>query len=125
MFLEREATARPGDPGPILYAGVRCRAEPRPASYLVRATPLGPIQPAQPGTLEHFLVERYLLYALANGRLHRGQVHHHPYPLQSADALTLDESLLAAAGIRRPDSAPIAHFARGVDVKIYALQPTA
>ena len=122
MFLDREAAARPGDPGPILYAGVRCRPEPRPASYLVRATPLGPIQPAQLGTLEHFLVERYLLYALDDGRLYRGQVHHHPYPLQSVDVLTLDESLLAAAGIARPGSAPLGHFARGVGVKVYALQ---
>ncbi len=66
---------------PILYAGVRRRPDPRPASYLIRASPTGPVQPAGPGTLEHFLVERYLLYALADHRLYRGQVHHHPYPV--------------------------------------------
>ena len=33
-----------------------------PASYAIRATPDGPPHPAQPGTLEHFLVERYILY---------------------------------------------------------------
>jgi uncharacterized protein YqjF (DUF2071 family) len=124
MFLEREAAARPGDPGPILYAGVRRRPDPRPASYLIRATPTGPVRSAEPGTLEHFLVERYFLYALANDRLYLGQVHHHPYPVQSAEVLALDESLLAAAGIRRPASPAIGHFARGVDVKVYALRPT-
>jgi uncharacterized protein YqjF (DUF2071 family) len=124
MFLEREAAARPGDPGPILYAGVRRRPDPRPASYLIRATPTGPVRSAEPGTLEHFLVERYLLYALANDRLYLGQVHHHPYPVQSAEVLALDESLLAAAGIRRPASPALGHFARGVDVKVYALRPT-
>ena len=123
MFLEREATARPGDPGPILYAGVRRRPDPLPASYLIRATPTGPIQPAQPGTLEHFLVERYLLYALANGQLFQGQVPS-PLPFAVGDVLTLDESLLAAAGIRRPDSTPLGHFARGVNVKVYAIQLT-
>jgi uncharacterized protein YqjF (DUF2071 family) len=123
MFLEREAAPRPDDPRPILYAGVRRRPDPRPASYLIRAAPTGPVRSAGPGTLEHFLVERYLLYALADDCLYRGQVHHHPYPLQSADILSLDESLLAAAHIPRPDRPPLGHFARGVDVKVYAIQP--
>lgn len=34
---------------------------------------------AAPGTLEHFLAERYLLYAVRRGRLLRGRVHHAPY----------------------------------------------
>ena len=47
MFLEREAASRPDDPRPILYAGVRRRPDPRPASYLIRATPdrTGPVRP--------------------------------------------------------------------------------
>ncbi|MGC3972567.1 MAG: DUF2071 domain-containing protein [Pirellulales bacterium] len=37
---------------------------------------------AQPGTLEFFLVERYLLFAAAgDGRLFTGRVHHVPYPI--------------------------------------------
>jgi uncharacterized protein YqjF (DUF2071 family) len=123
IFLEHEAARRADDPQPILYAGTRRRPDPRPASYLIRATPTGSIRPARLDTFEHFLVERYLLYALANGRVYRGQVHHQPYPLQSAEIVSLDETLLAAAGIRRPDSPPLGHFAGGVDVKVYALQP--
>ncbi len=125
MFLEREPAARPDDGRPILYAGVRCRPRPRPASYLIRACPTGSIQPARPETLEHFLIERYILYALANDRLYQGRVHHQAYPLQRADVLSLDESLLTAAGVRRPDTDPLGHFAAGVDVKVYALQPVA
>jgi uncharacterized protein YqjF (DUF2071 family) len=125
MFLEPEAAAPPEHPRPILYAGARCRPEPRPASYLIRAIPTGAVHPARPETLEHFLVERYFLYALVDDRLYQGRVHHHPYPLQGAEVLTLDESLLAAAGIRRPDSAPLGHFAAGVDVKVYAIHRTA
>jgi uncharacterized protein YqjF (DUF2071 family) len=122
LFIEREATAHPDPDRPILYAGVRRRPDPRPASYLIRAHPTGAVRPPRPDTLEHFLVERYILYALANDRLYQGQVHHHPYPMQGAEVLSLDESLLAAAGIRRPDSAPLGHFAAGVDVKVYALR---
>jgi hypothetical protein len=122
MFLEREAADRPAAPRSILYAGVRRRPEPHPASYLIRSIPIGLVHTAQPDTLEHFLVERYLLYALANDHLYVGQVHHHPYPLQSSDLITLDESLLAASGILQPDTPPLAHFAEGVDVKVYALR---
>jgi uncharacterized protein len=125
MFLEREPTDQPDVPRPILYAGVRRRPIPRPASYLIRAIPTGPVLHAQPGTLEHFLVERYLLYAVAHDRLYQGQVHHLPYPLQSATVLSLDENLLAAAGVSRPNTVPLAHFASGVDVKVYALQEPA
>jgi uncharacterized protein YqjF (DUF2071 family) len=122
MFLERTPSSRPGDPQSIVYAGVRRRPGPTPAWYMIRATPTGSVQTAQPGTLEHFLVERYFLYSLAGSRLFRGQVHHHPYPLQSAEVLSLDEDLLAAAGIARPDAAPLAHFSPGVDVRVYGLQ---
>jgi uncharacterized protein YqjF (DUF2071 family) len=122
MFLERIAPAPAGEPQSILYAGVRRRPGPPPAWYTIRATPTGPVQTARPGTLEHFLVERYLLYAVAGNQLYRGQVHHHPYPLQSAEVHSLDETLLAAAGIVRPDVAPLAHFSTGVDVRVFGLQ---
>jgi uncharacterized protein YqjF (DUF2071 family) len=122
MFLEREPAADPEDSPTILYAGVRHPTHPLPASYLIRATATGPVRTAEPGTLEHFLVERYILFAMAADRIALGRVHHRPYPLQSATLRSLDETLLAAAGIARPEVPLLAHFARGVDVKIYALE---
>lgn len=84
--------------------------------------PLGEPRAAAPGTLEHFLVERYLLYARRpDGALRRGQVHHAPYPVQDAALPDWDESLLAAAGIARPAGAPLVHFATGVDVEVFGL----
>ncbi len=122
MFLEREAPAEDDAPRPILYAGIRLRPDPRPASYLIRAVPQEAVRAAEPGSLEHFLIERYLLYTLVDDRVYVGQVHHRPYPVRSADVLSLDESLLRAAGIPRPDRPPLAHFASGVDVKVYAIR---
>ena len=122
MFLEHEATRAPRSRS-ILYAGTRRWPGPLPASYSVRATPVGPIQPATPGTLEHFLVERYILFTFRKRRLHQGRVHHTPYPLQSAKVLSLDEALLAAARIDRPDITPLAHFSAGVNVEIFPLRP--
>lgn len=122
MFLEREAAAGPEAPQPVLYAGNRVRPDPRPASYLIRAVPDGPVHAAHPGSLEHFLIERYLLYTLFDDRVYVGQVHHRPYPVQSATTLSLDECLLQAAGIPRLGLPPLAHFASGVDVKVYAIR---
>jgi uncharacterized protein YqjF (DUF2071 family) len=93
-----------------------------PASYTIRATVDGTPKPANPGTLEHFLVERYILYAQSKNHIYQGRVHHAPYPLQSANVLSLDETLLAAAGLNRPEIPPLAHFATGVNVEVYSLR---
>jgi len=122
MFLEHEPTARPGEPSSILYAGTRHWPGPLPASYAIRARPEGPVVPATPESLEHFLVERYILYTVQKSQLYQGRVHHTPYPLQSATLLSLDETLMAAAGIDRPVTPPLTHFARGVDVEVFALR---
>jgi len=124
MFLEREHPPGATDPITLLYAGVRRWPGPLPASYAIRATPGGTPQPAQPGTLEHFLVERYFLYTLWKSRLYRCRVHHGPYPLQSANILSIDETLLAAAGFDRPATSPLAHFASGVNVEVFPLKLT-
>ncbi|MBX3465088.1 MAG: DUF2071 domain-containing protein [Planctomycetes bacterium] len=109
--------------GTLHYHSERLRPPPLPATSRIACRPHGPAAPAVPGTLAHFLAERYLLYALgADGTLRRGAVHHAPYPLQTAEVLACDETLVAAAGIPRPHDAPLAHYARGVEVEIFALQ---
>lgn len=78
--------------------------------------------PARPGSLEFFLLERYLLFSEHKGRLQCGQVHHRPYPAQHATLLSLEENLVAAAGLTRPDKPPaLVHYASGVDVEVFAL----
>ncbi|GDY06743.1 hypothetical protein LBMAG52_02290 [Planctomycetia bacterium] len=83
----------------------------------------GPDGEARPGTLEFFLAERYLLFTeLAPGRIARGQVHHRPYPLQTATLHRCEQSLLSAAGINV--TTPPAHvlFSPGVSVDIFPLR---
>src|SRR4051812_7298329 len=55
--------------------------------------------PSAPGTLEHFLIERYLLHVRRWNGLWSTRVHHHPYPVHRARVLHLEESLLAADGL--------------------------
>ncbi len=114
--------APPSAPAQCSYASTRLWPRPIPASAVLRAMPLGSPAPASPGTLEHFLAERYLLYTQRRGRLFRGQVHHTPYPLQPALISMVDESLIAAAGLTRPASAPLGHYARGVQVEVFPLE---
>ncbi len=115
MRLTREGSA-------VRYLSDRRWPGPRPAACTLRYEPRGPASPALVGTLEHFLVERYVLYAFARGTLFAGRVHHGPYPLQAADADGLDESLFAACGLARPASAPLVHYARGVEVDVFPLR---
>ncbi len=108
--------------GRIDYASERLWPDPLPAHAHIVWTPAGPIMQAAPDTLDHFLAERYLLYSYKNERLYRGQVHHTAYPLQTATVHSLDENLVAQAGIARADTPPIIHYAPGVDVDIYPLR---
>ncbi|MGQ0637062.1 MAG: YqjF family protein [Planctomycetaceae bacterium] len=84
------------------------------------------IDHALPGSLEQFLIERYILYAAdARGQLYSGRVRHRPYPLRPAQIASLDENLLAAAGIG-VDSGPChVVFSEGVSVEILPLRPVA
>jgi len=83
----------------------------------------GVITHASMDTLEFFLLERYILYAADDRHnLYRARVHHQPYPIERAEVLELEETLVWAAGIRRGEEAPLRHYAKEVNVKVYALE---
>lgn len=79
---------------------------------------------SQPGTLEHFLIERYYLHVQRRGRLWRGQVHHTPYEVHRARVLGLRDGLVQAAGLPQPEGPPLVHYVKSVSVEIFGLQPT-
>jgi uncharacterized protein len=77
---------------------------------------------AIPGSLEHFLIERYLLYTVSpENRLLRGQVHHAPYPLRTARVTELQQSMLSVNGLLTPGEPQHVVFSDGVDVEIFPL----
>jgi len=64
--------------------------------------PKRPLVPgrALPGTLEHFLAERYILYSqMGASPLSQARVHHLPYRLREAELLQCNQTLTAAAGV--------------------------
>lgn len=111
---------------PYFYAQMTCeerqglvhyrseRNHPRaPAGILeARYRPAGEIFEARRGTLEHFLTERYCLYAAKGGRVYRGEIHHPPWQLQVAEAELVRNTMAEAAGLTIPSHKPILHFAR-------------
>jgi uncharacterized protein YqjF (DUF2071 family) len=71
---------------------------------------LGPPRPpAEPGSLEFFLIERYVLYSGDRARLWRARIHHRPWPLRDVAVLRLASTLLEADGMPSPTTPVLAH----------------
>ncbi|PYM13484.1 MAG: hypothetical protein DMD81_20935 [Candidatus Rokuibacteriota bacterium] len=86
-------------------------------SYRSRA----PVKEPTPGELDHWLTERYCLYAVDRGRrVYCAEIHHKPWPLQLADAEFRVNTMTAPLGVRLPDIAPLIHFAKQLDVHVWA-----
>lgn len=82
--------------------------------------------PAQPGPLEKFLTSRWGLVSSSRGdRLWYGPVEHEPWPLHSAELLHLDDHLITAAGLPRPEGEPHLLFSPGVHTTIHSLEKLA
>jgi uncharacterized protein YqjF (DUF2071 family) len=68
-------------------------------------------------TLENFLTERYCLYAADNrGNVRRGDIHHHLWPLQPAEAEIGILAMTQQIGVTLPKRTPILHFSKRLDV---------
>jgi uncharacterized protein YqjF (DUF2071 family) len=93
------------------------------ARHVVRYKPGELLGPSRPGTLEHFLLERYFLYTHHAGRMWRERVSHQPYPVQRAEILSLHDDLIEAGGLPKPSGEPLVHYASGVDSTIYTPTP--
>jgi uncharacterized protein YqjF (DUF2071 family) len=117
-------------PGPgvaqIVYTSTRTHRGAPPAVLRAAYRPSGPPFNALPGSLEHFLVERYCLYTVTpRGRLLRAEVDHPPWDLQIAEAEIRANTMAAASGLTLPDGPPLLHFARRQEVVAWSPRPVA
>jgi uncharacterized protein len=111
--------------GGLRYRSARVSADGSRAELEVAYEPTGEVRPPTAGTLEHWLTERYCLYALApSGRVLRAEIHHPPWPLQPATA-TFAANTMAPSGIELPPGRALLHFARRQDVVIWPPRPVA
>ncbi|MFM7057297.1 MAG: YqjF family protein [Planctomycetota bacterium] len=120
---EREERA-----GGKLWQHVECAGrrieQPEGAYSIVVRADAGNPQPATAGTLEHFLVERYVLFCVdARGRMFSGRVHHVPYRICPVHQQRVEQTLTGSvgAGLECPGLADHATWSPGVDVRISPL----
>ena len=120
---------------PYFHASIEIHARDAGVSYHSRRTgdepsavlrakyrPIGLPQAPTPGTLEHFLTERYCLYTVDESfHVRRLDIHHRPWPLQPAEATFQTNTMAEAAGIRLPSMAPVLHFAKRQDTVAWGM----
>jgi uncharacterized protein YqjF (DUF2071 family) len=82
--------------------------------------PDGDVFNAEPGTLEHFLTERYCLYAEHEGGLYRAEIHHRPWQLQRAQA-RIELNTMPPFKLE-PGEQPLLHYSARQDVVIWPLE---
>ena len=73
--------------------------------------------------LERWLTERYCLYSSKEGRLFRGDIHHRPWPLESAEVEIETLDMTRLLGIELPPTPQLVHFAERLDVVGWLLKP--
>jgi uncharacterized protein len=86
---------------------------------------MAPLGPSQPGSLEFFLVERYLLFSwnTKRSRLYSGRVHHAPYSLSAAEVTVCDQRMLEVNGLALQPRAPSHQvMSPGVVVEVFGLE---
>jgi uncharacterized protein len=117
---------------PYFYARIMCESdgtdvrfwsarEAKKAEFAASWTVGEKLPPAEPGSLDFFLVERYCLYAADGDRLYRCRIHHEPWPLQETLNLSgLRYDVVEADGIPRPEGEPKPHCGGPVHVDVWA-----
>ena len=94
-------------------------------TFAAKYRPVDAIQLRKPGTLEHWLTERYCLYTVAGNVVFRAEIHHEQWPLQDAEADISENTLARVAGITLPERPPLLHFAKNLQVLIWRLRKVA
>jgi len=87
------------------------------AEYRSLGDPLGP---ATAGTLAWWLTERYCLYASGRRHLYRAEIHHRPWPLESAEVQISRNTLVDHLVPGLPGAAAVCQFARRLEVIVWA-----
>ena len=110
--------------GGIVYDGERFRAD---GGYHIDChhKESSGVRTAEAGTLDYFLLERYLLYAAdRHGQLRTGQVHHVPYRYDDSLVVSCDNRMFGALGLDDIAQHQPSHAAwsPGVDVVVSRLR---
>lgn len=76
------------------------------------------LSPAEISERDHFLTARWILFSVSGSRHRFARACHEPWPLHRAEAVSVDDGLIQAAGLPAPAGAPLVLYSPGVDVTI-------
>lgn len=77
---------------------------------------------ARAGSLEFFLTERYCLDSAHNGKLYRARIHHRPWPLQTAELISLNSTMIESHRLPEAQGDPLLHYCEELSVEIWPLK---
>jgi uncharacterized protein YqjF (DUF2071 family) len=102
----------------------RVHRDASPAEFDALYKPTGPIYYATPGTLDHWLTERYCLYAaLSPNKIVYGEIHHAQWRLQPAEVELKLNTMTKQLGLTLPAMPPLCHFSRLQEVVAWPVVP--
>ena len=108
----------------IRYDSVRTHKYSSRAEFRADYRPIGAVYRATAGTLDHWLTERYCLFAALNSdRVVFGEIHHPQWALQPAEVNLDVNTMTQSTGIALPEQKPLAHFARLQEVVAWPIVP--
>ena len=106
--------------GWIEYESLRTHRGEPPAQFKARYRPCGLTKRTE---LVSWLTERYCLYTTdSQGCLYQGEIHHRTWPLEDAEANFEIDTMASAAGIELPQTPPLLHFAKEIQVALWPLR---
>ncbi|MEA2439510.1 MAG: uncharacterized protein QOH76_934 [Thermoleophilaceae bacterium] len=107
----------------VSYANERTQPDGPAAGFAATYGPNGPVYHAAPGSFEYWMAERYCLYTVDDEqRIHRGEIHHPPWPLQEASVEITRNTMAQPYDIELAGDA-VAHFVHRQDVLFWPLRP--
>jgi len=116
-YFDARMSSETGSGGTVRYRSERTHRGVPPARFAASYAPTGELPSSRPGSLEHFLTERYCLYSAdRRGRVRRGEIHHQLWPLHGAEVEVEELDMTAQIGLKLPREEPVLHFSERLDV---------
>ncbi len=101
----------------IHYQSIRADQKSPGIEFEASYAPSGAVYHSASGALDHWLTERYCLYAQdRRGSLRYLDIHHSRWPLQSVEVALRKNTMAVPIGINVFDRPPVTHFARYLEV---------
>jgi uncharacterized protein YqjF (DUF2071 family) len=107
----------------VEYRSLRTHRATPAAEFEASYGPTGPVYYSASDSLDRWLTARYALYGSKNGRVVHGEIDHPPWPLQPAEIDLRINTMADPLGLTLPNTKPLLHFARTLDVVAWPIVP--